>query len=1397
MGQTLTAVTTGIMDADGLTSPTYTYQWIRVDGTEADIAGENSSTYILVDADLGTTLKVRVTFADDLGHTETLTSAATATVGAVATGPPTVTEVAVTSTPASGTTYYLADEVIEFTVTFSAPVTVTATPKFAFRLGAATRQAAYASGSDSAALVFARTVQAGEVDRNGISWNAIALALDGGTITQTGATTAASLTHAEQANLEGHRVDAAPPMQVSASVQGLALVLVYDEPLDPASMPATGAYTVTATVGATTTNPAVSEVSIYGIWVTLTLDAAPAAGATVTLAYAPPASNPVQDEAGNDAPAFSGQSVRLGPPPPDLEQVMGVGVVPGNAQLVVTWTAVDNATGYTVQWTSGSQAYNTGDRQATVTSGTTTSHTITGLANGTEYTVQVSATRTGANDGPPSDEMTGTPTAPTAAGIAVSTAALTVTEQDSTGDGYTVVLDTEPTADVVVTVAGHVGTDVTANPTALTFTMSNWETAQTVTVTADDDADTTDDSVALTHSAASADSGYSGIAIAGVAVTVNDNDTAQVTGVGVAPGNAQLVVTWTAVDNATGYTVQWTSGSQAYNTGDRQATVTSGTTTSHTITGLANGTEYTVQVSATRTGANDGPPSDEMTGTPTAPTAAGIAVSTAALTVTEQDSTGDGYTVVLDTEPTADVVVTVAGHVGSDVTANPTALTFTMSNWETAQTVTVTAGDDADTTDDSVALTHSAASADSGYSGIAIAGVAVTVNDNDTAQVNGRVVTWTAVDNATGYTQCSGRRAGYNTGHGDLDGSGQRHGLHGAVDVGQPGLQHRRPAGHGHFGYDHESHDHGPRQRHRIHGAVEVGQPGLQHRRPAGHGHDGVDPNRRQRRPALGRDDGDADGPDRSGHRGVDGGADGDGAGLDRGRLHGGAGYRADGGCRGDGGRARGLGRDREPDRPDLHDVELGNGADGDGDRGRRCGHHGRFGRADPQRGERGQRLQRHRDRRRGGDGERQRHRAGAGGVGRPGQRAAGGDLDGSGQRHGLHGAVDVGQPGLQQRRPAGHGHFGYDHESHDHGPRQRHRIHGAGERDPDRRQRRSAFGGGDSFALHHAPAAAAAGDGPCAGDGRGNAHTWTAVSTATGYTVQWKSGGQGYNTGDRQATVTSGTTSHDHGPRQRHRIHGAGERDPNRRQRRPALGRDDGDADGPDRSGHRGVDGGADGDGAGLDRGRLHGGAGYRADGGCRGDGGRARGLGRDREPDRPDLHDVELGNGADGDGDRGRRCGHHGRFGRADPQRGERGQRLQRHRDRRRGGDGERQRHRAGDGGGGRPGQRAAGGDLDGSGQRHGLHGAVDVGQPGLQHRRPAGHGHVGVDHESHDHGPRQRHRIHGAGERDPDRRQRRAAVVGGDGDALHHAPAAAAAGPLRRCWGWGSPRATRSWW
>ena len=111
----------------------------------------------------------------------------------------------------------------------------------------------------------------------------------------------------------------------------------------------------------------------------------------------------------------------------------------------------------------------------------------------------------------------------------------------------------------------------------------------------------------------------------------------------------------------------------------------------------------------------------------------GVTVSTTALTVTEEDTTGASYTVVLNSQPTATVTVTVAGHAGTDVTLTPSSatLTFTPTTWDTAQTVTVTAGHDADAANDSVSLTHSAASTDSDYQGITIAGVAVTVTDND------------------------------------------------------------------------------------------------------------------------------------------------------------------------------------------------------------------------------------------------------------------------------------------------------------------------------------------------------------------------------------------------------------------------------------------------------------------------------------------------------------------------------------------------------------------------------------------------------------------------------------------------------------------------------------------
>ena len=79
VGETLTAGTSGIADTDGLENSAFTYQWLADD---ADIAGATGSTYTLVEADEGKTVKVRVSFTDDGGNDETLTSAATDAVAA-------------------------------------------------------------------------------------------------------------------------------------------------------------------------------------------------------------------------------------------------------------------------------------------------------------------------------------------------------------------------------------------------------------------------------------------------------------------------------------------------------------------------------------------------------------------------------------------------------------------------------------------------------------------------------------------------------------------------------------------------------------------------------------------------------------------------------------------------------------------------------------------------------------------------------------------------------------------------------------------------------------------------------------------------------------------------------------------------------------------------------------------------------------------------------------------------------------------------------------------------------------------------------------------------------------------------------------------------------------------
>ena len=91
VGETLTADTSGISDADGLTQVVFSFRWVRNDGNaDEDIQDATGSTLTLTDAYAGMTVWVEVFFTDDADHEEALTSAATAAVDTPATGVPAI-----------------------------------------------------------------------------------------------------------------------------------------------------------------------------------------------------------------------------------------------------------------------------------------------------------------------------------------------------------------------------------------------------------------------------------------------------------------------------------------------------------------------------------------------------------------------------------------------------------------------------------------------------------------------------------------------------------------------------------------------------------------------------------------------------------------------------------------------------------------------------------------------------------------------------------------------------------------------------------------------------------------------------------------------------------------------------------------------------------------------------------------------------------------------------------------------------------------------------------------------------------------------------------------------------------------------------------------------------------
>ena len=476
VGVPLTASESAIEDGDGLENATYVWQWIANDGTrDTDIEGATSASYTPKPGDVGKTLKVRVTFTDDAGTEEVLTSVATETVAANvpdASGNP----AAATAEGREG----------ELTVSWTAP-----------------------AGNGGAAITGYRVQwKSGSENYDGSESSTRQAVVTGLTHTISGLTDGTAYTvrilavneagDGDAAEVSAEPRDRVAPVLSTATVDGATLTLTYSEALDENSAPGTSAFAVTVAEAART----VDAVTVSGSAAVLTLGSAVASGETVGVGYTAPTgtgAKPLQDAAGNGAASFTGQAVTNDTPAPENTAPTGLPAISGTPQVGVPLTASESA-------------IEDGD----------------GLENATYVWQWI------ANDG----------------------------AQDADIEGATAASYTPKPGDVGKTLKVRV-----------TFT---------------DDAGTEETLVSVATSA--------------VAANVPD-----------APGNpaaataegreGELTVSWTAPAGnggaaISGYKVQWKSGSENYDgseTSTRQAEVTALT---YTISGLTDGTAYTVRILA-------------------------------------------------------------------------------------------------------------------------------------------------------------------------------------------------------------------------------------------------------------------------------------------------------------------------------------------------------------------------------------------------------------------------------------------------------------------------------------------------------------------------------------------------------------------------------------------------------------------------------------------------------------------------------------------------------------------------------------------------------------------------------------------------------------------------------
>ena len=308
-----------------------------------------------------------------------------------------------------------------------------------------------------------------------------------------------------------------------------------------------------------------------------------------------------------------------------------------NSSIDLAWTAATSATGYKVQYKSGSQDWSS-TRQLTSTTNSLNVTNSTVTAN-TAYTFRVAATNA-VGDGAWSDEVVATPVEATLAASNVGADSATLTIANHTGTWY--YKRTAPTGGTCSSGVATASTSVTGLSTGTSHTFSAYTDNQcTGTVLA-----TTPQFLTKPGKAA------------GVTATA---------------ANAALDVSWTAETGASSYKVQWKSSSDS--DWDATSRQTTSRKASATISSLTNGTTYTVRVTAVNA-AGDGSWSDTATGTPSGSTLRLVTGAANGGVFAIADHSGTWYSKVT---PPANATCETNASTGKTVTGKSSGSSYTLT----------------------------------------------------------------------------------------------------------------------------------------------------------------------------------------------------------------------------------------------------------------------------------------------------------------------------------------------------------------------------------------------------------------------------------------------------------------------------------------------------------------------------------------------------------------------------------------------------------------------------------------------------------------------------------------------------------------------------------------------